>query len=343
MISPPKVTIAIPTFNRVGFLKQALDSALSQTFVNLEVVVSDNASTDGTAQMLASYSDRRLVLLRQDVNIGMVPNWNACLSAASGEYFLLLSDDDVLERTAIEEMLSGFQIDNNEMTDQQWSSDENIGAVFCNARVIDGNNNVVGYGKKSPRDEEAFLTILYFFRNERATYPCSILLRTCDIREVGAYDANELTLIADAHAWILCALRRGKIRFLDVYLTNYRVHTMSVTTNSNIDEWSRNNSSLADFCVKYYLSQGDVQKASLIEESARTFNAKAILFLITRHIRGNNLSPLEALAQYFIMYKRYQVASSPRYFLQGAISVLMPNKVRFSLAKVRRLRFAPRF
>ena len=104
MTQLPSVTIAIPTYNRLSFLRQAIDSALSQTHANIQVVVSDNASDDGTADFVASIRDPQLLFLRQKSNIGMLRNWNACLERATGDFFLLLSDDDYLEKSAIEQL-----------------------------------------------------------------------------------------------------------------------------------------------------------------------------------------------------------------------------------------------
>ena len=101
----PLITIAIPTFNRASWLTGCVASALSQTYPNFEVVVSDNASTDGTDETLKGFSDRRLHAIRQETNIGLIPNWNACLAEARGDYIVFVSDDDriapwMLERCA---------------------------------------------------------------------------------------------------------------------------------------------------------------------------------------------------------------------------------------------------
>jgi glycosyltransferase involved in cell wall biosynthesis len=98
----PLFTIAIPTFNRAGWLKPCVDSALSQTFGSFEVIVSDNASGDDTADVLAQMSDERLVVLRQRCNIGANANWNACVAAATGQYFIMLCDDDRLQSHFLE-------------------------------------------------------------------------------------------------------------------------------------------------------------------------------------------------------------------------------------------------
>ncbi len=92
--SDPLVTIAIPTFNRASWLKDCVLSALSQTYKNFEVIVSDNASTDDTQKVLREFRSRKLRIITQSENIGLLPNWNACLAEAKGDYIVLVSDDD---------------------------------------------------------------------------------------------------------------------------------------------------------------------------------------------------------------------------------------------------------
>jgi glycosyltransferase involved in cell wall biosynthesis len=70
------VTVAIPTRNRSRWLRAALESALGQTYPKLRVVVSDNASTDDTAQVVSSFADARLAYHRSDVDVGMFGNLN---------------------------------------------------------------------------------------------------------------------------------------------------------------------------------------------------------------------------------------------------------------------------
>src|SRR5215475_5239963 len=108
MQSLPKVTIAIPTYNRLAYVRQAIASALAQTYPNIQVVVSDNCSSDGTADYVKSIECPQLLFVRQATNLGMVGNWDACLKHAEGEFFLLLSDDDYLEERATEKLVAAL-------------------------------------------------------------------------------------------------------------------------------------------------------------------------------------------------------------------------------------------
>ncbi len=100
----PTVTVAIPTHNRAKSIGNAIQSVLDQTFTDLELLVLDDASTDETAAVYASFDDPRLRYLKNPTNIGMTANWNRGFELARAPYVSLLHDDDTwspgfLERT----------------------------------------------------------------------------------------------------------------------------------------------------------------------------------------------------------------------------------------------------
>src|SRR5487761_1211749 len=103
-----RVSIGIPTINRSSLALRAIRSALAQTYSDVEVIVSDDASTDDTVARGQEIHDPRLVLVRQKERLGLVGNFDFCLRHATGEFFLLLGDDDVLLPTAIERLCEPF-------------------------------------------------------------------------------------------------------------------------------------------------------------------------------------------------------------------------------------------
>ena len=106
---PPLASICIPVRNGERFLAQALQSVLQQTFGDCEIVVVDNASTDGTAalveKLIADNPGAPLRLFRNERNIGLVANFNACLTHARGKYVKFLCADDLLLPSCIESMV----------------------------------------------------------------------------------------------------------------------------------------------------------------------------------------------------------------------------------------------
>ena len=93
--SPIKISIMIPTYNQGHLIGQAVESALAQTYPNLEVIVSDDASTDRTQEVLASIHDPRLKYNRNVINLGRVRNYRTLLfELATGDYVVNLDGDD---------------------------------------------------------------------------------------------------------------------------------------------------------------------------------------------------------------------------------------------------------
>ncbi|PLZ07084.1 glycosyltransferase family 2 protein [Fischerella thermalis] len=92
----PKISICIPTFNRVKLLPFAIDSVLQQTYQDLELIICDDGSCDGTPKLISQYTDSRIRYIRHSQNIGKSNNMRAGFEAARGEYFIKFDDDDRL-------------------------------------------------------------------------------------------------------------------------------------------------------------------------------------------------------------------------------------------------------
>ncbi len=103
----PLVSICIPTYNGAAFIGEAIESALAQTYPNIEVIISDDGSTDQTIAIAQSFTsttsvDLRIILHR---NYGLSQNWNFCISQAKGKYIKFLFQDDLLAPECIEKMV----------------------------------------------------------------------------------------------------------------------------------------------------------------------------------------------------------------------------------------------
>jgi hypothetical protein len=95
----PLASIGIPTYNRLEMLRRTVESALAQDYPRLEIIISDNASTDGTQAYCEEVSERdpRVRYVRQPRNVGAGPNFREVLDRSSGEYFMWLGDDDWID------------------------------------------------------------------------------------------------------------------------------------------------------------------------------------------------------------------------------------------------------
>lgn len=116
MNTTPLVSVLIPTYNRKELLKRALDSVIKQTYQNIEIYVTDNASTDGTLEFMNEYSknDNRIIYSRREKNIGPLYNGSEAYNHLKGKYAILLCDDDYfLSNTFFENAVKAMEENEN--------------------------------------------------------------------------------------------------------------------------------------------------------------------------------------------------------------------------------------
>lgn len=110
-MNEPLVTVCIPVFNSVKYIEQTIKSVLAQDFSNVEILIQDNASVDGTWELLKLIAGAKpnVAIKRNKKNIGMSANWNAVINRAQGDYVMLLSADDVLDPGFLSSCISAFE------------------------------------------------------------------------------------------------------------------------------------------------------------------------------------------------------------------------------------------
>ena len=108
MANNPCVSFGLPIYNGEEFIATALDSILSQTFANFELIISDNASTDNTQEICQEYAakDGRIRYYRNQENIGAAPNYNRVFELAKGKYFKWVAHDDLLDPNFLEKCVT---------------------------------------------------------------------------------------------------------------------------------------------------------------------------------------------------------------------------------------------
>ncbi|MBD2341698.1 glycosyltransferase family 2 protein [Calothrix sp. FACHB-156] len=101
----PEVSVIIPSYNTENYIYQAIDSALNQTLKNIEIIVVDDASTDGTLNVLKKFNDPRLKILVNPKNIGVAGTRNRALKVAKGQWVAVLDSDDWYAPERLERLL----------------------------------------------------------------------------------------------------------------------------------------------------------------------------------------------------------------------------------------------
>lgn len=237
----PLVTVAIPTFNRKSLLGGAISSVLMQSYSNIEIIVSDNASSDGTADYIRSISSDKIIYIQNEINMGMVANWDCCLAKAKGDFFLLMSDDDALiDVDAVKKLVDCFLIQ---------ESTAHIGFSFSDVILQRDDGRVREcpiYNAGKCRTEDI---IIDFFSKKLSLFPCAMLIRTDDIREMGGYSIFGAKLAVDVCLWLSLSFKYRLAYHIPESLAVYRLHHSQ--SSSSVEVWNFDYELIINLIDKY--------------------------------------------------------------------------------------------
>ena len=156
MSTAPRLTIGLPVYNGEQYLAESIDALLGQTYQDFELIISDNASTDGTAEICQRYAqqDSRVRYIRQPVNIGLAPNHNAVVEQARGELFKWAASDDLYACELVERCVDALDQYPDVVLAHSWSA------------RIDGSGSVTHAYKyplttSAPQAPERFRSLLF--------------------------------------------------------------------------------------------------------------------------------------------------------------------------------------
>ncbi|MEI6847406.1 MAG: glycosyltransferase [Chlorobiaceae bacterium] len=112
-LNRPYVTVTIPMYNNARFISETINSVLSQTFTDFELLIYDDHSTDGSYDIAASFMDSRIKIFRNSENLGPEGNWNKAVSNVKGKYVKLVCGDDILFPECLEKQVAAFELPQN--------------------------------------------------------------------------------------------------------------------------------------------------------------------------------------------------------------------------------------
>lgn len=225
----PFVSILIPTYNREKLIAESIHSALSQNYNNFEVVVVDNASTDGTWAQIQSIAskDARLRAFRNETNIGPVRNWIECARHARGTYAKILWSDDLIDPDFISATLPLF--------------DENVGFVYTAVRIFGATRSHKHYMRGGTGTFPSREYISAALHGWNVPYsPGCVILRTSDLlRFLVADIPNRMHSDFSQHAigndlllLLTVANTYPKIGFVNRAISAFRDHPGSISASA---------------------------------------------------------------------------------------------------------------
>ncbi|NEU71171.1 glycosyltransferase family 2 protein [Hassallia byssoidea VB512170] len=126
----PLVSVIIPTYNRPEYLKQAIASAVQQTYQNIEIIVCDNCSSVNPQPIVDAFDDSRIRFWRNSQNLGMVANIINGFKMARGKYVASLHDDDIWEKNFLEKLVPPLE------------ADSNLALAFCDHYMMNADSEI---------------------------------------------------------------------------------------------------------------------------------------------------------------------------------------------------------
>lgn len=227
----PLVSICIPTYNGADYVAHSIESAIAQSFCDIEILVIDDASSDDTVRIARSYAlqDKRIRVHENNANLGLVANWNRSVTLSDGDWIKFLHQDDRLEADCVERMLAAAKpgvdlvatrrhlIFNSDTTDDvrrtydRYLSEHDLGRHFPGQTHISSTD---------------FSEVLL-----RAPHgncigePTATMVRRSAFETYGYFNAD-LVSLCDWEYWARVAVNTG-LCYVDQALAYFRVHSDS--------------------------------------------------------------------------------------------------------------------
>lgn len=232
----PKVTVIIPCYNRDSFVRKTVDSALAQTYSNIEVVVVDDGSTDGTRKILESYSNRISIYEHNGrANKGQSAAINLAMRATESDYVAILDSDDLWEPNKIAKQTEVFE------------NNQEVGLVYSNGYAIDENDDklyrLLPDNHIELNKPELVLLNCYF------NLPSNSLVRRSAYEKSGLFD--ESLRSAQDHDMAIRLAEVTKFAFIKEVLWSYRKHSNTQSQQNTERRWQLGFQILHNACKRY--------------------------------------------------------------------------------------------
>lgn len=233
------VTICVPTYNSEKFLRPCLDSIAGQSYKNIEVLVSDNASADNTVLIIEDYVKRYgFKLFTNQTNIGAGENFNKLIRLAKGDYIAVYHADDIYEKNIVEESVKVLD------------ANQSAGLVGTMGNIINENGEKFN-SMNLPRHLKKLSKTVYTFDEalsgivKRGWFfvTPTIMVRNKVFQKLGVFNTQEFVSAGDYGFWMKIAYNYD-VAIIDSKLINYRIHK-----NQGTEREVRRNLGVADIVL----------------------------------------------------------------------------------------------
>lgn len=213
-MSLPAVSIVLPVYNSEKYLREAIGSLLAQTFTDFELLIINDGSTDGSEEIIQSYSDERIIYIKNESNKGLIYTLNKGIELAKGKYIARMDADDVCLPMRLQKQFDWLE---------KYSTTAVVG---CHVSFINDTGTVTGQWKEDLQTSN-YQSIRKKMVWENCIAHPTVMMRSNVIRQYGYHQNQKNT--EDYDLWLRMLADGNIIEKVPERLLLYRVHEASVT------------------------------------------------------------------------------------------------------------------
>lgn len=263
----PRVSVIIPMYNCQKFIAETMESVLSQTYKDFEIIAVDDGSTDNTRQIVQSYGSKVRYIYQR--NQGVSAARNNAIRESQGEYIALLDHDDLWLPDKLEKQIPLLD------------SNPNLGLVYSDNYIVDLAGNILGRSFAESKPYQGNVLPQLFMEN---FIPClTAVIRKEAFDEAGLF-SSEFS-IAEEYDLFLRIAEKYEVDFINLPLANFRVHETNVSKNR--EQAFREEIAVVEHCLQRHSEFRDILESKIKRRKAKLYyNLAYTYFLKGEHKRA---------------------------------------------------------
>ena len=319
-----KIDILLATYNGEKFVKEQIESILNQTYENFNLIISDDASTDNTLNILEEYEkkDTRIKVFKKEKNKGLIDNFEFLLKNVTSDYFMFSDQDDIWKKDKIEKSINKLK-------------EESLGLVYTDLEIVDEKLNVIypSYWKY----KQIYKKIIKY-NNFEALYlnnfvtGCTILAKSKYIKDILPLPRNSKFVLHDYWTALIISAK-DKISYVEEPTIQYRQHKNNRVGSSRKSDQLENFEDLRNLFIKVKIEHFEVFKENIekikTKEISKYTNEALKYFENLKKVKYINLKNWNL---FFILYKYEEFSYTIQNFIILNIPIL--GKLAFKIKKM---------
>ena len=296
-----KVDILLATYNGEKYIKEQIESILNQTYKNIQIIISDDCSKDGTRQILKEYEKNdKIKVFYQEENLGYVKNFEFLLKQVESNLYMLSDQDDVWKKEKVEKSVEKIE-------------NEKLDLVFGDLEVVDENLNTLY--KSYNRYMHLIHKIKKYQKDYRLQYlyncmtGCTIISRKNWIDKVLPFPTNSKYMIHDYWLGLVIALN-GKVGYIEEPYILYRQHGKNQVGSKKASKTASKLEKVRNISINTRIGTFEtyVMQEEIFNEKLRKQNEKALeYFKMLKNKKNFNFR------QWGIFFRLYKYESFSQY------------------------------